>query len=73
MKAPAFLTPQLAFWGLCLIGLVWLAATILFEAHLGWPVGSIQWAKRLVGWGVELWLMRTLVLGARRCSASAGK
>lgn len=73
MKVPAFLSSQIAFWGICLVGLCWLAVTVLFEIQLGWPLSGVQWARRLVGWGVELWLIRTLALGARRCSIATGK
>jgi hypothetical protein len=66
MKTQSPLTPKLAIWGICLIVLCWIAATFLFEFHLGWPAGSIQWAKRLVGWSVEFLLIRTFVLGIRR-------
>lgn len=58
--------PQVAFWGICLIILGWIAATILFEIHLGWPVNGVQWAKRLVGWGIECWLIRAFIRGAGR-------
>jgi hypothetical protein len=59
-------TSKIALTGLCLIAIIWLAATVLFEVHLGWPVNTIQWAKRLLGWAVEFWLVRTVFLAARR-------
>jgi hypothetical protein len=70
MKPHTLLTPQIAFWGHCLIGLGWIAATILFELHLGWPITATQWIKRPVGWGIEFLLARTLVIGARRCAVA---
>lgn len=51
---------------MCVFVIGWLAATFLFELHLGWPANSIQWAKRLVGWGVEIWLIRTLARVVRK-------
>ena len=39
---------------------------LAFEMHLGFPASGLQWAKRIVGWGVEIWLIRTLLLGVRR-------
>ena len=66
MKTRSSLTPQVAFWGICVIAFCWIAATLLFEMHLGLPGSGIQWAKRIVGWGVEIWLLRTLLLGVRR-------
>lgn len=64
------ITPQIAFWGICIIALTWLAATLLFETHLGWPVTLLQWIKRLIGWLVEMWLVKTFFFGARRCAAT---
>ena len=58
MKNSSVLTPQLVFWGICLIVLCWLSATLLFEVHLGWPANSVQWLKRALGWGVEFWLVQ---------------
>jgi hypothetical protein len=66
MNARPSLPPRLAYWGICLIVIAWLAATVLFEMHLGWPVTGIQWCKRLVGWGVEFMLVRALFLSTRR-------
>ncbi len=66
MKTRSFLTPQFAVWGICLIVLCWIAATFAIEIHLGWPVGAIQWVKRLVGWSVEFLLIRTLIVGLGR-------
>jgi hypothetical protein len=73
MKSRSTLIPPSAFWCICLIALAWLAATVLFETRLGWPETSIQWLKRLVGWSVELWLVRTLFTGVPRCVATTGK
>ena len=65
--------PQLALWGICTIAIAWLAATFLFEIHLGLPVTGIQWAKRAIGWFVEFWMYRTLMIGFRRCRVAAVK
>ena len=72
MNTRSSITPQVAFWGLCLIAVVWIVITAGFEIHQGWPVTGAQWMKRLVGWGVELLLVRALVHGVRRCSARVG-
>jgi hypothetical protein len=60
------LSPPFAFWGICIVAVCWLAATLLFELHLGFPSSGVQWAKRLIGWFVEFWMFRTLVIGFRR-------
>lgn len=66
MKTQALSKPQIAFWGILLLAIGWIAATLVFEIHLGWPGNAIAWAKRLVGWGVEAWLVRTVVIGMKR-------
>lgn len=60
------LTPRLAFYGICLIAIAWLTLTVPFELHLGWPATGVQWAKRIAGWAVEIWLLRTLIFGVQR-------
>lgn len=65
MKNRSWINPQFAFWGICLFVTAWIAATLLFEFHLGWPMSPVQWAKRLVGWGVEGWLIRTFAFRVR--------
>lgn len=70
MKAQILISPKYAFWGICIIASSWLAATALFEVYLGVPGNGIQWAKRLVGWGVEIWLLRTLLTGFNRRRAT---
>jgi len=67
------LTPRFAFYGICLIAIAWLAITIPVELHLGWPANGLQWAKRIVGWGVEIWLLRTLIFGVQRCRLASLK
>ncbi len=73
MNARLPVSPQFAFWGICIIAVCWLAATLLFEVHLGLPYTGVQWAKRLIGWGVEFWMFRTLMIGFRRCRAATVK
>lgn len=73
MNARSSVIPQVAFWGICLIAIVWITGTLLFESHQGWPVTGIQWAKRIAGWGVELMLIRTLLRGVRRYYSSPAK
>jgi hypothetical protein len=73
MKIPSFPTPRLAFWGICAIALGWSALTLMFELRLGWPSTGGLLAKRLIGWGVECWLIRTLAVGIRRYYDSPGK
>jgi hypothetical protein len=73
MKTKSLLTTQIGVWGICLIVMGWLAATCLFEMHLGWPGSGIQWAKRLVGWAVEIFLVRALIIGVRRFGTAPGK
>jgi hypothetical protein len=70
MNRRSLISPQAGFWGICLIVTAWLIASLLFEIHQGWPVTGLQYAKRLVGWFVEFWLIRTLVLGMRRLNAA---
>jgi hypothetical protein len=62
-----FINPRVAVAGICLMALGWLALTLLFEFHMGLPASGVQWAKRLVGWGVELWFIRVLAFGFVRC------
>lgn len=57
------INPRIALAGICLVAFGWIAATLLFELHMGLPVSGVQWAKRLVGWGVEVWFLRTLARG----------
>lgn len=71
MNIRSRLIPQFAFWGICLIGLAWITLSFWFEIHLGLPATSVQWVKRAVGWVVEIWLIRTLLLGARRCGSAS--
>ncbi len=66
MNKPSSLSPKVAFWGICIIAAGWLAATACLEVHFGLPTTGIQLAKRLVGWAVELWLFRTLMVGFQR-------
>jgi len=67
------ISPQFAVWGICIIATCWLAASVLFEIHLGLPVTGIQWAKRAVGWWVEFWMLRTLMNGFHRCRMAAAR
>lgn len=60
------INPRVALGGICLVAFGWIALTLLLEIHFGMPVTGIQWAKRLVGWGVELWFLRTLARGCVR-------
>jgi hypothetical protein len=62
--------PHLAFWGICLIAVAWIVLTVLFELHLGWPTNMTQLTKRIVGWVVEVWFIRTLIVRAGRINAS---
>lgn len=55
------INPRIAAAGICLLGLAWVVFTVLFEIHLGIPGGGVQWTKRLVGWAVEVWFLRTLL------------
>jgi hypothetical protein len=73
MKSRSVLMPQAAFWGVCLIGAAWIVASVFVEAHLGWPATTAQWLKRSLGWAVEIWLLRTLVLGSRRYATAISK
>ena len=62
---------RIAFWGMCATVLRWMAATVAFEFRLGWPGSGLDWAKRIVGWGVELLLIRALVSLVRRYYSGA--
>lgn len=66
MNESTALSSKIAFWGICIIATGWLIATAAFEVHFGLPTTGIQFAKRLVGWAVELWLFRTLRVGFQR-------
>jgi hypothetical protein len=71
MSARSSLTSKIAFWGICAVIVAWIAATIVFEINLGWPATGVQVAKRIVGWGVEIMLIRTLIIGTRKCRGAA--
>ena len=60
----------MAFYGICVIAMSWLVLTVIMENHFGMPGTPMQWAKRMIGWGVELWLIRSLVVGIRRSRAA---
>lgn len=60
------ITPRIAFWGICSIAVIWITLTLFFEMRMGFPTDTLQFAKRLVGWGVEVWFLRTLAKGVRR-------
>jgi hypothetical protein len=57
---------QFAFYGVCLVAAGWIVLTVVMETHFGIPNTPFQWFKRLLGWGVEFWLIRSLFLGIRR-------
>jgi len=73
MKTRSPLLPQFAFYGICLVAASWLILTVVMETHFGVPQTSAQWLKRLLGWGLEFWLIRSLFLGIRRSRFAMAK
>ena len=57
---------RIGFWSLCCLACIWIGLSLMFEIHMGLPTTGLQWGKRLLGWGLEIWLVRTLMLGVRR-------
>lgn len=57
------INPRIAMAGICLVALGWIVMTLIFEMKMGLPMNGIQWAKRAVGWGVEVWFMWVLTRG----------
>ena len=57
---------RLGFWLLCVIGTSWVGFATIFETRAGFPVTREEWGHRLIGWFIELMLLRTFVKGVRR-------
>ena len=57
---------RIAFWFLCLMAVGWVGFAAIFETRAGIPVTREEWGHRLIGWFIELMLLRTFVKGVRR-------
>lgn len=66
MKTRTPLMPQFAFYGICIVAASWLVLAVVMETHFGIPHTTNQWIKRILGWALEFWLVRSLFVGIRR-------
>jgi len=51
---------------MCLVLFFWAAITLYLEGRMGWPMDLSAWLHRMIGWFVNLVLMRTFVKGLQR-------
>lgn len=73
LKTRGPLLPHFAFYGICIVTACWLVLTVLMETHFGLPRSGGQWLTRILGWGVEFWLIRSLFVGIRRSQFAMAK
>gem|GEM_PF-3787831 len=58
--------PKMIFGGICMVAVAWATITLYLESSAGLPVTRSDWGHRLIGWFINVLLVRAFVRGVRR-------